>query len=72
MPRTLTKQATTRQPKLIKVADFSEQSGLARKQVIKLILSGRIKAEKMNPRARNSPWLIPAAELSRYVEEIAA
>lgn len=72
MPRTLSKEATTGLPKLIKVKEFSDQSGLARKQVIKLILRGQLKAEKMNPSARNSPWLIPSSELTRYVEEVAA
>lgn len=72
MPRTLSKKTTTGLPKLIKVKEFSDQSGLARKQVIKLILSGRLKAEKMTPGARNSPWLIPSSELTRYVDEVAA
>ncbi|WP_262347263.1 hypothetical protein [Corynebacterium aurimucosum] len=40
--------------------------------MIKLILRGQLKAEKMNPSARNSPWLIPTSELTRYVEEVAA
>lgn len=56
---------------LIRVAEFAERSGLSRKQVNTMILQGRLKARKLNAK-RNSPWLLPATELERLVQEVAA
>lgn len=58
-------------PELIRVAEFAERSGLSRKQVNTMILQGRLKARKLNAK-RNSPWLLPATELERLVQEVAA
>ena len=58
-------------PALIRVAEFAERSGLSKKQVTKMILQKKLRARKLNNK-RNSPWLVPAAELDRLVEEVAA
>lgn len=58
-------------PKLIRVAEFAERSGLSKKQVTKMILQKKLRARKLNDK-RNSPWLVPATELDRLVEEVAA
>lgn len=59
-------------PKLVKVAEFAEATGLSRKATKSMILQGRIKAEKLNPGKRNSPYLIPRSEMERFLEEVAA
>lgn len=58
-------------PELIRVAEFAERSGLSKKQVTKMILQKKLRARKLNDK-RNSPWLVPAAELDRLVAEVAA
>lgn len=62
----------TIQPKLLKVAEFSELTGIPRKAIKSMILQGRLKAQKLNPEKRNSPYLIPYSEMERFVEEVAA
>lgn len=62
----------TIQPRLLKVAEFSELTGIPRKAIKSMILQGRIKAQKLNPEKRNSPYLIPYSEMERFVEEVAA
>lgn len=59
-------------PKLVKVSEFSEATGISKKATTSMILQGRIKAEKLNPGKRNSPYLIPRSEMERFLEEVAA
>ncbi|WP_313546479.1 helix-turn-helix domain-containing protein [Corynebacterium sp.] len=59
-------------PKLVKVSEFAEATGISKKATTSMILQGRIKAEKLNPGKRNSPYLIPRSEMQRFLDEVAA
>ncbi|MEY8577241.1 helix-turn-helix domain-containing protein [Corynebacteriaceae bacterium 6-324] len=59
-------------PALLKVAEFVELTGVSKKAVNSMILRKEIKARKLNPSKRNSPYLIPRSELTRFLDEVAA
>ncbi|AHI21578.1 helix-turn-helix DNA-binding domain protein [Corynebacterium phage Colleen] len=63
---------TPKLPAFIRVAEFAHESGFSKKKTISMILSGELRARKLKPGVRNSPWMIPASELTRIYEEVAA
>lgn len=62
---------TTIKGPFLKVAEFVSMTGLEKKQVTRMIHAGDIRARKLTPGKRNSPWLIPSSEASRLLEEVA-
>lgn len=63
---------STNTPALLKVAQFVEMTGIPKKAVTSMILRKEIKARKLNPAKRNSPYLIPRSEMERFLGEVAA
>lgn len=56
-------------PKTMRVVDAAEFLGLSKKQVLRMILAREIRARKLSPK-RNSPWIIPTAEVERFLDEV--
>ncbi|WP_040422125.1 helix-turn-helix domain-containing protein [Corynebacterium lipophiloflavum] len=63
---------TTSQPRLVKVGDAAQELGITRKRLIRMIHAKQIKARKLPPAARNSPFWVPRSEIERVLREFAA
>lgn len=53
----------------VTVNEAAERIGCHEQWVHKLIDRGDLKAEKIDPRVRNSPYLVNLASLNKYIAE---
>ncbi|EEI16321.1 hypothetical protein HMPREF0298_1907 [Corynebacterium lipophiloflavum DSM 44291] len=56
----------------MKVGDAAQELGITRKRLIRMIHAKQIKARKLPPAARNSPFWVPRSEIERVLREFAA
>ena len=49
------------------VKEFAERVGWSHDTVLRMVNAGKLKGEKKNPMAKNSPVLIPESELKKVV-----